>query len=69
MTHSLEFNKYFVRELKDPLIPWKITKDLVKVLEKNKTDTEDADVILAKFNKILENMNIHNRCVSTLIVS
>ena len=50
------------------MIPWKITKELVKVLEKNKSDTEDADVILAKFNKILENMNVHNRCVSTLIV-
>ena len=61
MSHPL---KYFVRELKDPLIPWKITKELVKVLEKNKSDTEDADVILAKFNKILENMNIHNRCPS-----
>ena len=69
MSHPLKLrNKYFVRELKDPLIPWKITKDLVKVLEKNKSDTEDADVILAKFNKILENMNVHNRCVSTLIV-
>ena len=45
------------------MIPWKITKDLVKVMEKNKTDAEDADVILAKFNKILENMNVHNRCV------
>ena len=50
------------------MIPWKITKDLVKVLEKNKSDTEDADVILAKFNKILENMNVHNRYVRTLIV-
>ena len=50
------------------MIPWKITKELVKVLEKNKSDTEDADVILAKFNKILENMNVHNRWVSTLIV-
>ena len=50
------------------MIPWKITKELVKVMEKNKSDTEDADVILAKFNKILENMNVHNRCVQVLLV-
>ena len=50
------------------MIPWKITKELVKVLEKNKTETEDANVILAKFNKILENMNVHNRCVQTFVI-